>query len=79
MVPRPETARHPHDDTGRKDYILASGDSVAIDAVAAKMMGFDPMEIEYIRIAHEEGLGVGQVEKLRSWEKTSKLSTMVLP
>ncbi|MGB2695997.1 MAG: DUF362 domain-containing protein [Dehalococcoidia bacterium] len=43
----------------QKDVILASGDQVAIDAVAAKMMGFDPMTIDYIRIAHEEGLGVG--------------------
>jgi uncharacterized protein (DUF362 family) len=32
---------------------------VAIDAVAAKMMGFDPLEIGYIRMAHEQGLGVG--------------------
>jgi uncharacterized protein (DUF362 family) len=42
-----------------KDYILASADQVAIDAVAAKMMGFDPMKIEYIRVAHDDGLGVG--------------------
>jgi uncharacterized protein (DUF362 family) len=26
-----------------KNYILASSDCVAIDAIAAKMMGFDPM------------------------------------
>ncbi len=32
-----------------KDYMLASADQVAIDAVAAKMMGFDPMSLEYIR------------------------------
>lgn len=42
-----------------KDYILASADQVAIDAVAAKMMGFDPMSIEYIRVAHEDSLGIG--------------------
>jgi len=42
-----------------KNYMLASGDQVAIDAVAAKMMGFDPLSIEYIRLAHEDGLGVG--------------------
>jgi hypothetical protein len=42
-----------------KDYMLASADQVAIDAVAAKMMGFDPLSIEYIRLAHEDGLGVG--------------------
>jgi len=42
-----------------KNYMLASEDQVAIDAVAAKMMGFDPLSIEYIRVAHEDGLGVG--------------------
>ncbi len=41
------------------NYILASDDCVAIDAVAAKMMGFDPMEIPYIRMCHEQELGIG--------------------
>ena len=47
-----------------KDYILASADQVAIDAVAAKMMGFDPMSLDFIRIAHEKGLGCGVIEEL---------------
>ena len=43
-----------------KNVILASADQVAIDAVAAKLMGFDPMrDLKYIRIAHEQGLGCG--------------------
>src|SRR5438445_5940245 len=42
-----------------KNVILASGDQVAIDAVAAKLMGFDPLSIDYIRLAHEAGLGIG--------------------
>ena len=45
-----------------KDRILASNDQVAIDAVAAKMMGFDPMSIKFIRLAHERGLGCGDVD-----------------
>lgn len=40
-----------------KDYILASADQVAIDAVGAKMMGFDPMSIKYLRLAHDDNLG----------------------
>jgi uncharacterized protein (DUF362 family) len=40
-----------------KDYILASSDSVAIDAIAAKMMGFNPLEIDYLRICNEMKLG----------------------
>jgi uncharacterized protein (DUF362 family) len=42
-----------------KDYMLASQDQVAIDAVAAKMMGFEPLSLEYISVAHQDGLGVG--------------------
>jgi len=47
-----------------KDYILASSDSVAIDTVVAKMMGFDPLSIPYIRMAHEDGLGVGRIQEI---------------
>lgn len=47
-----------------KNFILASGDQVAIDAVAAKMMGFDPMSIEYINVADSLGLGVGRVQDI---------------
>ena len=42
-----------------KNVLLASSDQVAIDAVAAKLMGFDPLSIKFIRIAHERGLGCG--------------------
>lgn len=47
-----------------KNIILASSDQVAIDAVAAKMMGFDPLSIEYINVAHSDGLGVGDVREI---------------
>ncbi len=43
----------------KKDVILASSDQVAIDAVSAQMMGFDPMGIDYIAHATERGLGTG--------------------
>jgi uncharacterized protein (DUF362 family) len=42
-----------------KNVILAGSDSVAVDSIAAKIMGFEPMDIRYIRICHERGLGVG--------------------
>lgn len=48
-----------------KDYMLASSDSVAIDSVAAKMMGFEPMNIKYIRLAHEAGLGTGVFDEIK--------------
>jgi uncharacterized protein (DUF362 family) len=47
-----------------KNVILASADQVAIDAVAARLMGFDPLGIKYIRLAHECGLGVGDPREI---------------
>jgi len=47
-----------------KNLILASSDMVAIDAVAAKLMGFEPLELEFIRLAHERGLGVGDPREI---------------
>jgi len=46
------------------DLVLASADSVAIDAVAARIMGFDPMQIPYLRMATERGLGEARVDKI---------------
>ena len=47
-----------------KNVIMAGADQVAIDAVTAKMMGFDPMAIPFIRLAHEQGLGCGDVKDI---------------
>lgn len=49
----------------QKDILLASSDQVAIDAVSAKLQGFDPMAIRFIRRAHEEGLGIGDPRQIR--------------
>ncbi len=60
-----------------KNILLASADQVAIDAVSAKLQGFNPMDIRFIRRAHEMGLGVGDprdieivgydIEQEQSW------------
>jgi len=47
-----------------KDMILASADQVAIDAISAKLMGFDPMRIKFIKLAHDMGLGCGDVDQI---------------
>ncbi|HLG74308.1 MAG TPA: DUF362 domain-containing protein [Chloroflexota bacterium] len=47
-----------------KNVILASADQVAIDAVAAKLMGFQPMSLLYIRMATEQGLGCGDPREI---------------
>jgi uncharacterized protein (DUF362 family) len=57
--PGPRTMR-PH----IKNIMLASSDQVAIDAVAAKLMGFNPMDLKFIRLAHEAGLGVGRPDEI---------------
>lgn len=47
-----------------KNVILASADQVAVDAVAAKLMGFNPLSLPFIRLAHEKGLGMGDVSQI---------------
>jgi uncharacterized protein (DUF362 family) len=42
-----------------KNLLLAATDSLAIDAIASRLMGFDPMSIPFIRMADERGLGIG--------------------
>jgi hypothetical protein len=46
------------------NVLLASSDSVAIDAIAAKIMGFDPLEIPYLRMCHDRGLGVANPSEI---------------
>jgi uncharacterized protein (DUF362 family) len=46
------------------DYILAGGDQVAVDAVSSKIMGFDPMSIEYIAGGDKAGLGNGRLDNI---------------
>ncbi len=45
----------------RLGTIVAGTDAVAVDAVAAAVMGFNPMSIGYLRYAHDAGLGVADL------------------
>lgn len=47
-----------------KNIILASSDQVAIDAVSARLMGFKPMDIKFINLAHDQGLGIGDPREI---------------
>ena len=47
-----------------KDLILASADQVAIDAVSAYLQGFEPLDLDFIRLAHERGLGIGDISQI---------------
>lgn len=47
-----------------KNYLLASNDIVALDSIAAKMMGFNPLKIEYLLLSEEKKLGVADPGKI---------------
>ena len=47
-----------------KNILLASADQVAIDAVSAKLQGFDPLNLRFIRQAHELELGIGDPSQI---------------
>ena len=48
-----------------KNILLASADQVAIDAVSARLQGFDPMKVRFLRRAHELELGVADPGQIR--------------
>lgn len=48
-----------------KNLILASADQVALDAVSAYLQGFEPLELKFIRLGQERGLGVGDVKQMQ--------------
>lgn len=47
-----------------KNYLLAGYDQVAVDAVVSHMLGFDPLSLPAIKIAHDEGLGCGDFDQI---------------
>ena len=44
--------------------ILASSDAVALDAVACALIGLNPMSVDTTRLAHEQGLGCGDIQQI---------------
>jgi len=47
------------------NLIMAGADTVALDAVAGRVMGFDPFEVSTTRIAHTAGLGIADLDRIR--------------
>ena len=47
-----------------KNVIMAGYDQVAVDTVAASMMGFKPLKLPFIKLAHDEGLGCGDIDQI---------------
>jgi uncharacterized protein (DUF362 family) len=48
-----------------RSVLLASADPLALDAVTARLMGFDPLgDVAYLRLAHERGLGIADPQAI---------------
>jgi uncharacterized protein (DUF362 family) len=63
--------------TPRELGVIVAGDNpVSVDAVCAKMMGYDTSEIEYLVKAHEKGLGEIDLDALEvvgaDWERLAQ-------
>jgi uncharacterized protein (DUF362 family) len=49
----------------RMDLVLASSDTVAVDAVTSLIMGIEPDEVETTRLARTQGIGTGSLDSIR--------------
>ena len=56
--------------------ILASSDAVAMDAVAAKIIGLNPMQIHTTKNAAERGLGTARIEEMEILGEKYKISPL---
>ena len=52
-------------DLRKLGVILASQDTVAVDTVATKIIGLNPLDIYTTRYSDERGLGVGNLENIK--------------
>ena len=48
-----------------ENKLAASVDVVSADAWGARLFGKEPMEVEFIRRAHERGLGVADLSRVK--------------
>ena len=48
----------------RRNMIVAGNDPVATDAVAGRLMGLNPDDLDFLFLAHLEGLGVGDLDRI---------------
>jgi len=54
------------------NYIIISCSMTACDAVTTWLMGHDPREVFYLRIAKERGLGETDIDKIKIYEIKEK-------
>jgi uncharacterized protein (DUF362 family) len=58
------------EDVRTLDTVLAGTDVVAVDSVACTLFDRSPREIRYLQLAHEQGLGVGDLDRIRTTRLT---------
>ena len=46
------------------DFLTTGKSMVAVDAVTSWLMGHDPRELPYLRIANERGIGENDIDKI---------------
>ena len=60
--------------------VLASGDFVALDTVAAQIMGFDPQQIHHIQLCASHGLGTADPAYIQVLgERIKEVNTPFIP
>ncbi len=47
-----------------RDMVLGGTDTVAVDAIAARVLGHEPEEVNHVRLAAEQGLGVADPDRI---------------
>lgn len=47
-----------------KNVVLGGEDTVAVDAVAARVLGHEPREVKHVKLAAEQGLGVADLAEI---------------
>jgi uncharacterized protein (DUF362 family) len=47
-----------------RDMVFGGTDTVAVDAIAARVLGHDPHEVKHVRLAAEQGLGIADPERI---------------
>jgi uncharacterized protein (DUF362 family) len=53
------------EDVRRFDTVVAGRDIVAVDTAACTLFGKGPGEVRYLKIAHDSGLGVADIERIK--------------
>ena len=49
----------------RRNIVFAGNDLVAVDAVATRLMGMNPLDMEYLQLGQRRGLGIADLDRVQ--------------